>query len=138
MIPGGPRNAKQMQLMMKRLGMVTEPVDGVEEVVIRTKDSEHVIRDAEVTILTVQGVKTYQIVGDAQVRARTSSAAAPAGEPDRATAAASGPAEEDIALVMEQAEVDRPEALRALAETDGAPAEAILKLLSKRGAGGGG
>ena len=46
---------------------------------------------------------------------------------------ASGPPEEDVQLVMDQAEVDRDEAIEALRAADGAPAEAILKLLSARG-----
>ena len=134
MMPGGPRNERQMQMMMRRLGMVTEPVEGVEEVVIRTKDRELVFARPEVTALTVQGVKTYQVVGDMTTRGRT--AAAPAGP---ATAAAAppppaGPPEEDIQLVMEQAQVERSEAIAALKATDGAPAEAILRILSRRGA----
>jgi nascent polypeptide-associated complex subunit alpha len=137
MIPGGPRNAKQMQLMMKRLGMSTESVDGVEEVIIRTKDKEHVIREAEVTILTVQGVKTYQVVGDVKIRPRSTSPAAP-GESSPPPATPTGPPEVDVTLVMEQAGVDRAEALEALEATDGAPAEAILHLLSKRGTPTGG
>ena len=40
MLPGGPRNDRQMQMMMRRLGMTTEPIEGVEEVLIRTKDKE--------------------------------------------------------------------------------------------------
>ncbi len=134
MIPGGPRNERQMQMMMRRLGMTTEPVEGVEEVVIRSKDHEIVIREAEVTVLTVQGVRTYQIVGRAEKRPRTaavapSGAAAPAGPPAGPTA----PPDEDIQLVMDQAQVDREEAIAALRAADGAPAEAILKLLSQRG-----
>ena len=38
---------------------------------------------------------------------------------------------------MEQAGVDRSEATRALLAHDGQPAEAILAILSRRGAGGG-
>jgi len=38
---------------------------------------------------------------------------------------------------MEQANVDHETAVDALLETDGQPAEAILKLLSNRGPGGG-
>jgi NACalpha-BTF3-like transcription factor len=34
---------------------------------------------------------------------------------------------------MDQAQVDRNEAIAALRATDGAPAEAILRILSKRG-----
>jgi nascent polypeptide-associated complex subunit alpha len=132
MIPGGPRNERQMQMMMRRLGMTTEAVDGVEEVIIRQKDAETVIRDVEVTILTVQGVKTYQIVGTAERRGRTQDAAAPAGSAAPPPPPA-GPPEEDIQLVMEQGGVDRDEAIAALKATDGAPAEAILKILSARG-----
>jgi nascent polypeptide-associated complex subunit alpha len=135
MIPGGPRNARQMQMMMRRLGMTTEPVDEVEEVVVRTRTAEHVFRTPEVTILTVQGVRTYQIVGSPTIRSRSSTAASSA--PVAAPAEAAGPPEEDVTLVVEQAGVSRAEALRALAETDGAPAEAILRILSRRGQGGG-
>lgn len=135
MIPGGPRNARQMQMMMRRLGMQTEPVDQVEEVIVRTRDKEHVFRSPEVTILTVQGVRTYQVVGTPEIRARTGDAPTSA-TTTTATAVPTGPAEEDIALVMEQAGVEREEALAALDQTDGAPAEAILHLLSRRGAGG--
>ena len=49
---------------MHRLGMTTEEVPGVEEVIVRTKTKEHVFRSPDVTILTVQGTKTYQVVGN--------------------------------------------------------------------------
>ncbi len=135
MLPGGRMNERQMRVMMKRLGMSTEPLEGVEEVVIRTKDAEHVLTEPEVTVLTVQGVKTYQIVGEAQVRPRSAVASA-AGEARPATAAApAGPPDEDIQLVVEQAGVSREEAIRALDAAGGAPAEAILALLSRKGSG---
>ena len=135
MIPGGARNQRQMQMAMRRLGMTTEEIPGVEEVVIRTKDKEHVFKAPEVTILQVQGVKTYQIVGEPEVRARTAgSLAGPAmaavPEPP------AGPPDEDVRLVMEQANVEHAEALAALAASDGQPAEAILMLLSRRSPGG--
>jgi len=138
MLPGGPRNQRQMQMMMRRLGMTTEPVDGVDEVIIRTKDKEHVFRAPEVTILVVQGVRTYQVVGEPEIRPRTAESSATPGAAPTAPSAPAGPPEEDIQLVMEQAQVERDEALEALAATDGAPAEAILHLLSRRGARGGG
>jgi len=132
MIPGGPRNDRQLQMMMRRMGMTTEPIEGVEEVLIRTRDQEIVLRDAEVTILTVQGVRTYQVVGTPTTRGRTHDAAAP-GAPAAAPPPPAGPPEEDIALVMEQASVEREEALEALRKANGEPAEAILKILSQRG-----
>src|SRR5579875_2977045 len=129
MIPGAPRNPRQAEMMMRRLGMATEPLDGVEEVVIRTRTKEHYFRSPEVTILTVQGTRTYQVIGPVEVRPRSAAGAAPA--------APAGPPEEDIQLVMEQAHVDRADAIEALRETHGAPAEAILRLLTRSPPGSG-
>lgn len=138
MLPGGARNERQMQMMMRRLGMKTEPVDGVEEVVVRTRDTEHVFHAPEVTILTVQGVRTYQVVGDPTIRPRTAGPIAPgASAAPTAPPPPSGPPEEDVQLVMEQAGVERDEAIEALEQVHGEPAEAILRLLSRRGGGGG-
>jgi len=129
MLPGNPRNERQMQLMMRRLGMTTEPVPDVEEVVVRTRQHEHVFRAPEVTILTVQGVRTYQVVGEPEIRPRGATPTAP---PASGSAAPSGPPEEDLRLVMEQANVSREEAIEALFQSHGQPAEAILLILSRR------
>ena len=139
MIPGGPRNQRQMEMMMRRLGMKTEEVSGVEEVIVRTRSNEHIFRAPEVTILTVQGVRTYQVVGTPEIRARSAVATpsvgtgAPAPATPTAPVAPTGPPEEDIRLVMDQANVSREEAIEALFQSGGAPAEAILKLLSRGG-----
>jgi len=129
MMPGGPRNQRQMEMMMRRMGMSTEPVPDVQEVVVRTKTKDHVFRAPEVTILTVQGVRTYQVVGTPEIRPRT--AAGPSAGAAPAPAAPAGPPEEDIRLVMEQANVSREEAIEALFQAKGEPAEAILKILSR-------
>jgi len=131
MIPGGPKNPRQVELMMRRLGMTSETIPGVEEVVIRTKTVEQVFRAPEVTVLTVQGVRTYQVVGTPQARPRT--AGAPSGSAGPAPAAPAGPPEEDVRLVMEQGNVSREEALEALEATHGAPAEAILRIMTRGG-----
>lgn len=135
MIPGGARNPRQLELMMRRLGMTTEEVPHVEEVIIRTKTKETVFRSPEVTILTIQGTRTYQVVGTPEVHPRSAAPLAPsaAGAPAAAVAAPSGPPEEDIRLVMEQANVSREEAIEALFQAKGAPAEAILAILSRGG-----
>ena len=134
MIPGGPRNSRQLELMMRRMGMTTEEVPEVQEVVVRTRTKEHVFRAPEVTILTVQGVRTYQVVGKPEIRPisapSTASAAAPTAAA-AAPAAPSGPPEEDVRLVMEQANVSREEAIEALFQSKGQPAEAILQILSR-------
>jgi nascent polypeptide-associated complex subunit alpha len=135
MMPGGRVNERQMKIMMKRLGMTTEPIENVEEVIIRTKDREHVLKAPEVTLLTVQGVRTYQVVGDAQVRPRSASSAPAPGEIPATAAGPGGPPDEDIQLVMDQTGASRSEAVEALDSAGGAPAEAILSLLSRRGRG---
>jgi len=127
-IPGGPRNQRQMEMMMRRLGMKSEEVAGVEEVIVRTKTKEHVFAAPEVTILTVQGVRTYQVVGTPEIRARSTEPTAGAAP---SAVAPSGPPEEDVQLVMEQAHVSREAALKALEGANGAPAEAIMALLTR-------
>lgn len=133
MIPGGPRNPRQMDQMMRRLGVTSEPLPEVEEVIVRTRTKEHVFQRPEVTVLTVQGVRTYQVVGQPVVRPRSAgpSAAGAPGAPG--PAAPTGPPEEDVRLVMEQANVSHEEAVEALVQAKGEPAEAILKILTRGG-----
>ncbi len=116
-------NPKQMKAMMKRMGITQEDVVDVEEVVIRTRTKEIVFKDAEVSAMTVQGQKTFQIVGTPQERPR-SMAEQPAEE--------GGVSEEDVKLVMSQTGCTAAQAKKALEETDGAPAEAILKIMASR------
>lgn len=130
MMPGGRMNDRNVKLMMKRMGMTTETLNDVEEVIIRRANDEMVVENAEVTVVTVQGVKTFQIVGETKTRPKGSgtvsaSVAAPPAGPV-------GPPEEDVELVMSQASVDRETAIRALKAANGEPAEAILKLMSHR------
>lgn len=132
MIPGGGRNPRQIEMMMRRMGMTTEAVPGVEEVVVRTATKEHVFKAPEVTILTVQGVRTYQVVGTPQIRPRGTAPLTGAPAAPSAPVAPAGPPEEDIQLVMDQAQCSRSEAVEALLQSNGAPAEAIMKLMTRR------
>jgi nascent polypeptide-associated complex subunit alpha len=121
LIPGGRMNPKQMQSMMKRMGISQEDVKDVEEVVIKTRTKEIFFKDAVVTAVKVQGQQTYQIVGTPQERERKKEHAEEEG----------GIPEEDIKLVMSQTGCAAAQAKKALEESDGAPAEAILKIMSK-------
>ena len=104
-------NPRQMKKLMKQLGIKMEELDGVKEVVLRLEGKEIVLKNPVVTVMVVQGEKTYQIVpGSEEVREVLEIP------------------EEDIQLVMEQTGVDRETALRALKETKGDIAEAILRL----------
>lgn len=116
-------NDRQMKQAMKKMGIKQSSVDDVQEVVIRTKSSEIVIRNAEVIYVEMGGTRSYQISGREEVRAV---GAAPEGE----ETPVSFP-EEDVELVMSQTGCDRDKAIAALAATDGQPAEAIVKLMSE-------
>lgn len=135
MIPGGRVNERQMKMMMKRLGMTTEEVENVEEVIIRTRDEEHVIKAPDVTVLTVQGVRTYQVVGEVTVRPRSGPGTPLADDASPSVQRPAGPPAEDVQLVVDQTGATRAEAVRALEAAGGAPAEAILALLSRRSGG---
>ena len=124
MMPGGRGgiDPRQMSRMMKQLGISVEEVDDVEEVLIRTATREIVITNASVSIMDAQGQRTYQVTGDATERS-------PSGE--ATPAEPTGPSQEDIDLVMDQAGVDEEAARAALEAAGGEPAQAILDLLEE-------
>ncbi len=103
-------NPRQMKKLMRQMGIKMEEIEGVSEVVIKMEGKEIVLKNPVVTAITAQGEKSYQIVGEEEVREVLNIP------------------EEDIQLVMEQAGVDRETARKALEETKGDIAEAIIKL----------
>ncbi|MBI0583685.1 MAG: nascent polypeptide-associated complex protein [Methanomassiliicoccus sp.] len=115
-------NPRQMKQAMKRMGITTDEIEGVEEVIIRTRNKEYVIKDAAVTVMDMQGQRTFQVIGEAVVSDRASTPSAKASEPQLP--------EEDIELVMGQTGSTREQAVKALKESAGQPAEAILKIMS--------
>ena len=125
MMPGmRGMNPRQMKQAMKRMGITTEELKDVQEVVIRAGGKSYVFQKPDITVTTMQGQKTFQIVGEPEiVEGEVSVSSAPAGIriPD-----------EDIELVASQANVSPDEAKAALIECNGEPAEAIIWLMSKR------
>ena len=122
-IPGGRMNPRQMKAAMRRMGIETEEIPDVEEVVIRTPTKEYVFKSAEVSAMTVQGQKTWQIVGEPIVMSRKTAGAPP---PEKVLIS-----EEDVDLVAERAGVSKAVARKALEEANGEPAEAIIRLMSR-------
>ncbi len=108
MMPG--INPKQMQKAMKQLGIKQEEIDAI-AVIIRTKDSDIIIRDPSVQKVDMAGQKSYQISGREEVREIEE-------EPEIT--------EEDINTVVEQAKVSKEEAHKALKDNNGDLAAAIL------------
>ena len=112
MLPGNV-NPKQMKAMMKKLGMSVEPIEDVQQIVIKTGKGNFIFEGAEVTAMTMQGVTTYQIVG--QPRFEEGAVEIP---------------KEDITMVAAQANVPEDAAKAALVATRGDIAEAIMRLSS--------
>jgi len=100
-------NPRQMKRMMRQLGMEMEELDA-KEVIIRLEDREIIISNPKVSVVKAMNQRTYQVVGEEKEVQRIP--------------------EEDVTIVAEQAGVNEEEALRALRESGGDLAEAIMKL----------
>ena len=103
----GKINPKQLDKMMKQMGMKTENIDA-REVIIKTKDKEIIIENPVVQKVNVMGQDSIQIQGNIIERELKEYN------------------EDDIKLVMEQADIDREKAEELLNKTNGDIAEAIL------------
>ena len=108
-----PKQMKQMERQMKKMGMDMKDLPGVKEVIIRFEDKELLIPDADVNVMNVMGQETYQITGNAVEVELNGQIEIP---------------DEDIEMVANQANVTKVEAEEALISTNGDLAEAILKL----------
>jgi nascent polypeptide-associated complex subunit alpha len=111
MMPGRI-NPRQLNQMMKRMGINVKNIDNVKKIIIQTDTKEYIFEDAEVSIMEAQGQKTWQIIGEPTVKNIQETATL----------------DNDIKLVMEQTGKSADEARKALKETNGDIAEAILKL----------
>lgn len=108
-----PRNAKRM---MQRMGMNMGEMPDVQEVIFRTSDKEIVVENPQVAVLDMQGQKIFQVTGEVNERAL-----------ETQTAKVTIP-EEDAQLVADQTGKSMEDAKRALEESDGDLAKAILLL----------
>jgi len=154
-------NPKQMDAMMRRMGIKTENVKATEVIIVKPGGNIH-IKEPNISIMTVQGERTWQISGREVAEGKDgdkgTKAAVKAKEPDTKGKGkpkqpepeeeeieteeeeeyedekSSGPAyaEQDVRLVMDQTSCSDDEARKALEQSDGQPAEAILRLMSKK------
>jgi nascent polypeptide-associated complex subunit alpha len=116
---------KQLARMMKKMGIEQEEIKGVEEVIIRFDNKEWYFPKPEVTMIKQSGSETFQVGGDRQERQL--------GEEDSKEDSRKKKVEipmEDAALVSNQTGVSIEAAKKALEETEGDLAAAILKLKS--------
>jgi nascent polypeptide-associated complex subunit alpha len=110
MIPG--MNPKQMKQAMKQLGIKQEDVDA-SQVIIKTSSGDIIINNPSVQKVNMQGQETFQISGDI-IR----------GEVDNTPSIS----EEDIEMVVSQANCSREEAKAAIEICEGDLAQAIIEL----------
>mgnify|MGYP002084116088 CR=1 FL=1 len=104
-----------MKQAMRKMGITNEPIDDVIEVIIRTPNKELRFESPAVNVMTVQGEKTYQIMGEPIESAVSSEMGVHIPR-------------EDIELVMSQTGCDEETAKEALIECEGLPADAIVKI----------
>jgi nascent polypeptide-associated complex subunit alpha len=124
LIPGAGRmDPRQMRLAMKRMGMQTEEMDDVTEVIIKRKGKQLRFVNPSVIYIKVSGQHIYQVIGEPETLEGEALQTSPQGpEFNR----------EDIELVMSQTGCSEDEARQALMQTEGQPANAIIKILSEK------
>jgi nascent polypeptide-associated complex subunit alpha len=111
----GGMNPRQMQGMMKKMGIQQQEVDA-QEVIIVCSDQTIRITNPSVVKVNMMGQKTYQISGEETV------------EHKQIEEEVIEVSEEDIQTVMSQTGVTEQEAMDALADANGDLAGAIIKL----------
>lgn len=106
-----PREARRM---MQRMGMSMDTIPDVEQVTIKTSTKEIIIEKPEVAVLKLRGQQVFQVTGEKIVEKQI----------ERKLTIP----EEDVRLVADQTGKSLEEARRALEESGGDLAKAILLL----------
>ena len=112
-----PREAKRM---MQRMGLNMGEMPDVQEVIFKTSEKEIVVENPQVAILDLHGQKIFQVTGERVTERVVEKEAVEITIP-----------EEDVRLVADQTGRSIEEAKRALEETEGDLAKAILLLQTK-------
>jgi len=100
----GGVDPRKMKAMMSQMGIKQEEI-GAEEVVIKGKDKNIIIREPTVVKINFSGQETFQISGRIETEDN-----------------------EDVKIVMAKANVSKEKAKEALKKSEGNIAEAILGL----------
>lgn len=109
------RSNRQLRRMFDKMGLDMVQLEDVEEVIIRTGKRELIIKKPTVTEIKTQDSIIYQVIG---------------GEIEEVKKTKKFN-EEDIMLVIQQTGVSREKAEKALEESEGDIARAILSLTTK-------
>lgn len=99
--------------MAKRMGIQASPIEA-EEVIIKTREKDIVIKDPQVSKVNMMGQETWQITGEITERPRKPFS------------------DKDIGTVVNQTGASQEEVTAALEASHGDLAEAILNLKEKK------
>ncbi|MBI5226970.1 nascent polypeptide-associated complex protein [Candidatus Micrarchaeota archaeon] len=111
MLPGGI-DPRKMDALMKQMGIKSENIDAT-RVIIETQNGKLIIDQPQVTQVTMQGQKSFQIAGAVRVE-----------EPSNSN-------EDDLKIIMEKTGCTLEQATDALTKSNGDLAEAIMLLEAK-------
>lgn len=109
----GGMNPKQMQGMMKKMGISQEDIPA-KRVIFETDEGDWVIDEPSVTRIKMQGQESYQVMGEARFQETAELFK-----------------EEDVKMVVEKAGVDREVAIEYLQKNEGDIAATIVALKSE-------
>lgn len=109
-----PREAKRI---MQRMGLSMDTIPDVKEVIVKTSAKEIIIESPEVAVLKLRGQQIFQITGEKIVEKQIEKKIEIP--------------EEDIRLVADQTGKSTEEAKKALEESGGDLAKAILLLQTR-------
>ena len=118
----GVHGSRDASRMMQKMGVKMDELQDVSQVIIKTPSKDIVIGAPSVTLVTVQGQVMYQIVGGEVSEVQ------PQAEVAGQVAVSAGPPEADVLLVVQQTGKSPEEARKALVDSDGDLARAILLL----------
>ena len=105
----GNVNPKQIQGMMKKMGIAQTEIDA-DRVVIECEDKNIVIENPSVVKINMQGNESFQISGDVSEQEKSAFN------------------EDDVKIVMEKTGKSKEKVVEALGKTEGDIAQAIVEL----------
>lgn len=114
----GKINPKQMQSMMKQMGIAQEEIDA-SRVIIEQPDGRIIIENPQVLKVKMAGQESFQITGEAKEESKEEIS-----EEDQI--------EEDIKAIVEKTGVSKEVAAIELEKNDGDIAETIIALSKKK------
>ncbi len=124
MLPINPRDLQRQLRQLKRLGIKMEPIEGVERVVLETKDKAIILEAPQVVSMEFGGQRMFYIAAQS-VREEPLERIREVPAESAATTLAASISEDDVKFVAEYASVDEERARRALERAGGDIAKAI-------------